>query len=166
MTMETAETSEGVRKQGNEQYKAKKFDAAVLLYQKAAELAPHEAAPLSNLSSALFELADYVACDQACNSALALLGEAREHELARQKLYSRLARARLAMKKNDEAREAVNLMAESPERSNLEMVLKDQIANQATTPDAKALHTRLVLEYPRYKPMMYVSAPVQWTCQS
>ncbi|KXS97941.1 hypothetical protein AC578_3388 [Pseudocercospora eumusae] len=154
MTMETAETSESVRKQGNEKYKAKKFDAAVLLYQKAAELAPDQAAPLSNLSSALFELADYAACDEACNSALALLGEASEHELARQKLYSRLARARFAMKKIDEAGQAVSLMAEGSERSDLEMVLKNQIANRAIAPDAKALHTRLILEHPRYKPMI------------
>ncbi|KXT13500.1 hypothetical protein AC579_8619 [Pseudocercospora musae] len=58
------------------------------------------------------------------------------------------------MKKNDEAGQAVSLMAEGSERADLGMVLKNQIANQAIGLDAKALHTTLILDHPRYKPII------------
>jgi hypothetical protein len=45
-------SAEDVRKSGNELYKAGKLLEAVACYKHAAELAPSEAAPLSNLSAA------------------------------------------------------------------------------------------------------------------
>jgi len=47
---------EQVRKDGNELYKSGQFEKAASLYKRAAELAPDELPPLSNLSAAYFEL--------------------------------------------------------------------------------------------------------------
>ncbi|KAK5718448.1 hypothetical protein LTR15_008177 [Elasticomyces elasticus] len=96
-------TSEDVRKQGNELYKAGRFTEALTKYKHAAELAPSEAAPLSNLSAVYFELGRYDESYAAGTSALRLLAD--DNESARQKLYLRRAKSSIHVLKFRQAKE-------------------------------------------------------------
>lgn len=155
MEADLRETPESVRQQGNTEYKAGNFDSAVELYRKAAELAPEDYKPLSNLSSALFEQGDYLASDKASISALSLLQDRSQDASVKQKIYARQARARLAMARLCEAEEAVDQLDDGPDKTKLKHYLKTQDASLADVSDPVELHTRLILNLPRYKSMMY-----------
>jgi len=147
-------SSEDVRKQGNDLYKAHKYAEAIGCYQRAAELAPDQTAPLSNLSAALLEVGDYAACDEACSAGLAQLGHAPERENARQKLYLRQAKARLYSLQIDEVAAVVGALTSGEERTNSERTIQAYQASRAVLPDVKAVHVKIILDLPRYKPMM------------
>ncbi|KAK5129040.1 hypothetical protein LTR85_000373 [Meristemomyces frigidus] len=147
-------SSEDVRKQGNELYRAGKYAEAISYYQRAAGLAPSQAAPWSNLSAAYLELGDYTACDAACRSGLGLLVDVPEDDSVRQKVYIRQAKARIYGRRLGDARSAVDLLTQSQEKSDLERCLETYNANQAHVDNIKAAHTRIIVELPRYKPMI------------
>lgn len=69
----TIGSSDDVRQAGNDLYRTGKFEESAVLYQRAAQLAPSDAAPLSNLAAAYFELGDYERCIKTCESALDLI---------------------------------------------------------------------------------------------
>jgi tetratricopeptide (TPR) repeat protein len=111
------ESAEDVRKSGNELYKAGKLLEAVACYKHAAELAPSEAAPLSNLSAAYFELGHYTACRDTCQAALKLLNNG--NDLSAQKLHLRSLKASLLLKDIDHARDPLASLYLNEERHRL-----------------------------------------------
>ncbi|KAK3641501.1 hypothetical protein LTR56_011315 [Elasticomyces elasticus] len=143
-------TSEDVRKQGNELYKAGKFTEALTQYKHAAELAPSEAAPLSNLSAVYFELGRYDESYAAGTSALQLLAD--DNESARQKLYLRRAKSSIYVLKFRQAKQDVDRLGPSNDRTALEACIRVSESSRARVPDAKAAHKKIILELPRYKP--------------
>ncbi|KAK5692669.1 hypothetical protein LTR97_010982 [Elasticomyces elasticus] len=145
-------TSEDVRKQGNELYKAGRFTEALTKYKHAAELAPSEAAPLSNLSAVYFELGRYDESYAAGTSALRLLAD--DNESARQKLYLRRAKSSIHVLKFRQAKEDVTRLASSNDKTALEACIRVSESSRARVPDAKAAHKKIILELPRYKPQI------------
>ncbi|KAK4897959.1 hypothetical protein LTR27_004343 [Elasticomyces elasticus] len=138
-------TSEDVRKHGNELYKAGKFTEALTQYKHAAELAPSEAAPLSNLSAVYFELGRYDESYAAGTSALQLLAD--DNESARQKLYLRRAKSSIHVLNSARPRRINDQIA-------LEACIRVSESSRARVPDAKAAHKKIILELPRYKPQI------------
>lgn len=126
------------------------------LYQTAAELDPKQAAPLFNLSTALFELGDYNGYDEVCASALALLQGEPQETAAKHKIHARQARARLATRRTEKTKAAVNLLFDRAEKMSLLHCLKNCHSSQVGVKDAKESHTKLFLELPRYEPMICV----------
>jgi tetratricopeptide (TPR) repeat protein len=94
---------------------------AVACYKHAAELAPSEATPLSNLSAAYFELGQYTACRDTCQAALKLLKNG--NDLAAQKLHLRSLKASLLLKNIDHARDSLAGLDLSDERDRLKECL-------------------------------------------
>jgi tetratricopeptide (TPR) repeat protein len=115
------EFAEDVRKRGNELYKAGKLLDAVDCYKRAAELAPSDAVPLSNLSAAYFELGQYTACRHTCQTALELLSNG--DDLSSQKLHMRSLKASLLLKDIDHARDSLANLNPNHERQKLEKCL-------------------------------------------
>ncbi|KAI1453780.1 hypothetical protein F4805DRAFT_478149 [Annulohypoxylon moriforme] len=76
MDTEDSQRAEEVRKRGNELYKSCQFSQAIETYKEAAELAPLDPYPLSNLSIANFESGKYAQCIAKACLHLSLLGEA------------------------------------------------------------------------------------------
>jgi len=99
------DSAEDVRKRGNELYKAGKLPDAVACYKRAAELAPSDAVPLSNLSAAYFELGQYTACRDTCQTALKLLNNG--NDVSAQKLHLRSLKASLLLKDVDHSRSSM-----------------------------------------------------------
>jgi len=116
-----AESAEDIRKSGNELYKAGKLLEAVACYKHAAELAPSEALPLSNLSAAYFELGQYTACRDTCQAALKLLSNG--NDPSTQKLHLRSLKANLLLKDIDHARDSLARLDPNEERHKLEKCL-------------------------------------------
>jgi tetratricopeptide (TPR) repeat protein len=154
MTLDNTDTSESVRQKGNELYKAAKFADAIALYQEAARLAPTQAAPRSNLSAAYFESGRYKDCDEASNLALKLLGDIAPDAPAKQKLILRQAKARLCMLRLDEAQTAVDQLVDGEDKKSPATCLASHRSNRLEPKDLQHPHTRLILEVPRYKPMI------------
>lgn len=115
------ESAEDVRKSGNELYKAGKLLEAVACYKRAAELAPSEALPLSNLSAAYFELGQYTASRETFQAALKLLNNG--DNLSAQKLHLRSLKASLLLKDIGHARGALASLDPNEERHKLEKCL-------------------------------------------
>jgi tetratricopeptide (TPR) repeat protein len=115
------ESAEDVRKSGNELHKTGKLLEAVACYKHAAELAPSEAAPLSNLSAAYFELGQYSLCRETCQAALKLLNNG--NDLSAQKLHLRPLKASLLLKDIDYARDSLASLDPNEERHRLEKSL-------------------------------------------
>ncbi|TKA67798.1 hypothetical protein B0A55_09923 [Friedmanniomyces simplex] len=151
-------SSEDVRKQGNELYKAGKFAEAIVRYKHAAELAPSEPAPLSNRSAAYFELGNYEACYAASSPALALLDES--NLPARQKLFLRQARSGIHDLKFRRANDDMERLTPGKDRATLKDCLRVQHSSRERVPDAKAAHKKIILDLPRYKPPMSQPQPM------
>jgi tetratricopeptide (TPR) repeat protein len=94
---------------------------AVACYKRAAELAPSDAVPLSNLSAAYFELGQYTVCRNTCQDALKLLNNG-DH-LSAQKLHLRSLKASLLLKDVDYARESLTSLDPNEEVRKLEKCL-------------------------------------------
>ena len=115
------ESAEDLRKRGNELYKAGKLLEAVACYKRAADLAPSDAVPLSNLSAAYFELGQYTVCRNTCQDSLKLLNNG-DH-LSAQKLHLRSLKASLLLKDVDHARESLASLDPNEEVRKLEKCL-------------------------------------------
>ncbi|TKA65542.1 hypothetical protein B0A55_09869 [Friedmanniomyces simplex] len=133
-------------RRGNELYKAGKFAEAIVRYKHAAELAPSEPAPLSNLSAAYFELGNYEACRAASSSALALLDES--NLPARQKLFVRQARSSIHHLKFRRANDDVERLTPGKDRATLKDCLRIQQSSRERVPNAKAAHKKIILDIP------------------
>jgi len=122
MTLTNAvESAEDVRKRGNELYKAGKLLEAVACYKRAAELAPSDAVPLSNLSAAYSELGQYMVCQDTCQAALKLLSNG--NDLSAQKLHLRSLKASLLAKDIDHAQDSLASLNSNEERNKLKKCL-------------------------------------------
>jgi tetratricopeptide (TPR) repeat protein len=143
------ESAEDVRKSGNELYKAGKLLEAVACYKHAAELATSDAAPLSNLSAAYFELGQYTACRDTCQAALKLLNDGND-PLA-QKLHLRSLKASLLLKDIDHARDSLASLELNEERHRLKECLDLIEDNRHGELDVEM---RIISDLPRTKPAL------------
>lgn len=142
-------SAEDVRKSGNELYKAGKLLEAVACHKHAAELAPSEAAPLSNLSAAYFELGQYTTCRETCQAALKLLNNG--DNLSAQKLHSRSLKASLLLKDIDHARNSLASLDVNEERYRLEKCLGLIEDNRHGGLDVEM---KIISDLPRIKPQL------------
>ncbi|ORY32622.1 TPR-like protein [Naematelia encephala] len=62
--------AEDLKAKGNTAYKARKFDEAIGLYEKAWEVYPKDVTFLTNLSAVFFEKGDYEKCIETCEKAV------------------------------------------------------------------------------------------------
>ncbi|EGG03113.1 uncharacterized protein MELLADRAFT_65872 [Melampsora larici-populina 98AG31] len=86
--------AEEARQRGNELYKACKIHDAIEAYKVASALLPSDPTPLSNLSAATFEAGDYETSIQYSTKALALLEQEADDDPRKQKLLTRLSKAK------------------------------------------------------------------------
>ncbi|KAK5131715.1 hypothetical protein LTR08_000603 [Meristemomyces frigidus] len=154
---EAVRSSEELRKQGNELYKRGKFEDAVPVYKRAAESAPTDAAPVSNLAAAYFELGQYDVCMAACKTASELLapqsGSTDAVALAKlQKLLIREAKAALNTAQLDRAERVLLALPASEDTAAMEKCVGQ--LRKAQAGDAKGVLSKLILELPRCKPMI------------
>ncbi|KAM0716120.1 hypothetical protein Q7P37_008634 [Cladosporium fusiforme] len=143
------ESAEDVRKSGNELYKAGKLLEAVACYKHAAELAPSDAAPLSNHSAAYFELGQHKACRETCQAALKLLNNG--NDLSAQKLHLRSLKASLLLKDIDHARGSLASLDLNEEKNRLEKCLGLVDDNRHCGLDAEM---RIISDLPIIKPQL------------
>lgn len=143
------ESAEDVRKSGNELYKAGKLLDAVACYKSAAELAPFDAVPLSDLSAAYFELGQYRACRDTCQIALKLLSNG--NDLSAQKLNLRSLKASLLLKDIDHARDSFASLDSNEENHRLEKCLDLIEDNRHGGLDVEM---RIISDLPLTKPQM------------
>lgn len=88
------ERAEEARQRGNTLYKARRFSKAIEAYKEAAALVPSDLTPLSNLSAATFEAGDYEKSVQYATEALTLLEKEVDDDPRKQKLLTRLTKAK------------------------------------------------------------------------
>ncbi|RXK38934.1 stress-induced-phosphoprotein 1 [Tremella mesenterica] len=67
---ETKAEAEDLKAKGNAAYKARKFEEAIELYQKAWEIYPKDVTFLTNLSAVYFEQGEYQKCIETCEKAV------------------------------------------------------------------------------------------------
>ncbi|EGF98561.1 uncharacterized protein MELLADRAFT_113407 [Melampsora larici-populina 98AG31] len=94
MSPNNSEHAEQARQRGNAHYKACQFTKAIEAYKTAAALLPADPTPLSNLSAATFEAGDYEKSAQYSINALALLERDTDDDPRKQKLLTRLTKAK------------------------------------------------------------------------
>lgn len=103
-------------------------------------------------------MGEYTACTETWDSVLRLLASEDtgldKVVAAKQKILMRNAKAALHALQLDQAENALEQLPASKERMVIRQCARQLRSNQAN--DAKAIHTKLILELPRYKPMMYV----------
>ncbi|KAK4501165.1 hypothetical protein PRZ48_006971 [Zasmidium cellare] len=142
--------SASLRTQGNDLYKAGKFEEAIPLYQESAELAPSDPAPLSNLSAAYFELGNYEASVIASDQALALL----EDQAKKQKVAARKLKSLVYSLNYQSATESLDAVQAGDEKEKINQAVQNAIKSQASVQDWVQLRIRLVNELPRCKPQI------------
>ncbi|EGG07380.1 uncharacterized protein MELLADRAFT_85814 [Melampsora larici-populina 98AG31] len=97
------ERGQDARLRGNAFYKAYQFSNAIKAYKVAAALTPSDPAPLSNLSAVTFETGDYEKSVQFSTDALALLAEEPDDDPRKQKLLTRLTKAKRYQSEPDDS---------------------------------------------------------------
>lgn len=142
-------SAEGVRRRGNELYKAGKLLEAVACYKRAAELAPSDAIPLSNLSAAYFESGQYTLCLDTCHATLKLLDN--DNDLSAQKLHLRSLKARMLLKDIDHAQDSLASLGPNDEVRKLEKCLHLVEDNGHGGLDAEM---RIISDLPLTKPQL------------
>lgn len=164
---ETVTTSQEFRSKGNEAYLAGEIfkgthpvatprtlliSPAITLYHKAAETAPDDPAPFSNLSAAYFESGDYIASITASDQALALVKD----EAKLQKLYLRKAKSLVHLRNYEAAAATIELLANSDEKTKLHATTSKALASRLNHDEdsGSLIRNRLIAELPRYKEMI------------
>lgn len=118
----------------------------------AAALAPSDPAPLSNLSAATFETGDYENCVHFGTKALTLLEAEAQDDPRKQKLFTRLAKAKLHQCMPDDAKSLLVRLAPGQETEALQGAAERMAIGRAgSTSNREALRETL-LQLPRYKP--------------
>ena len=159
--------SEGQRQEGNILYKAGKFEEGTVLlqalmrlamkalanlltalkcYRKANELTPDDPAPLSNISSALFELGDYADCITIIDETLPLLSDVAK----RNKLLLRKAKSHVYL---NELETAHAIFSNAVDAGEMTKCVAGQIAGRGRDEDLWRMHKKM-LDLPRFKPML------------
>lgn len=88
---EEQKKAEEKKKQGNELYKARKFEEALKAYDEAIALDPNELLYLNNKAAVHMEMGDYTACLAECNKALERRYEVKADYDVVAKIYNRMA---------------------------------------------------------------------------
>ena len=146
-------TSDALRAQGNELYKSGKIGEAIPLYSQASELAPEDAAPLSNLSAAYYETGDYVSCLSASDKALAILID----QAKRQKILLRKAKAHAFLQDYNNAASLLNKIDAGDEKLELARAVVSSAQSFQVKQARKEVHDRILVDLPRCKQQMYVN---------
>ena len=104
-----------------------------------------------------FELGDYNAATASGDAVLELLEERPDHVASRQKIALRKAKSCLYLERFDEASAAITAALDCKERTELQRCIRMHQDGASRILDPKALHEKLILELPRYKPSLCVS---------
>lgn len=99
-----------IKLQGNAAYKARKFDEAIELYEKAWQTYPKDVTYLLNLSAVYFEKADYQKCIETCEKAVEEGRELRADYKTYAKAYGRIGNA---YRKQDDLENAIKYYSKS-----------------------------------------------------
>lgn len=94
------EKSTQARNRGNDLYRKGLFDDATKAYFEALSLTPNDPAPLSYLSAVQFELGNYAGSEVYAEKALKLLEDEEDTNVKKQKLFVRLAKAKILTSKD------------------------------------------------------------------
>jgi len=112
--------AEKFKEEGNTAYRAKDFQKAIELYQKAYETFPDDATYLSNLSAAYLENKEIDKCLQTCEKGVADAQRLGQYALL-PRFYTRLGNAYMKLKNYDEAVKQYQLLVnEERNAKNLE----------------------------------------------
>jgi tetratricopeptide (TPR) repeat protein len=148
-------SAEDARQRGNDLYRQKRFADAIEQYKEAATLAPTDTAPMGNLSAALFELGDYQQCVQVCQDALTMVGQMDgPNDALRQKLLLGQAKAALHTFDMNGVATAAKDVTDDSAKAELKQCAQLYKQSLQLYPDAKSSLAKLLLDKPRYKPMM------------
>jgi hypothetical protein len=125
---------------------------AISLYQKSADAASDDPAPLSNLSAAYFEYGDYNASITASDRSLALTKD----EGKRQKLYARKAKSLVHLLQYDTALETVDMLQDGAEKTKFLEIIQKSLSSRSVegADDTLTIQKKLISELPRYKEMI------------
>lgn len=127
-------------------------------YKKAAELAPHDPTPLSNLSSVKFEQARYAAAVEYILKALKLVNDDNSSEAVirkRKTLYERLSKCYMHELRFDEARKIADELSDERLRTSIQDTLT---AVHPWFSEGLDSHRMMVFErLPRFKASLYVT---------
>lgn len=118
----------------------------------ASALAPSDPAPLSNLSAATFETGDYENCVHFGTEALTLLEAEAEDDSRKQKLFTRLAKAKLHQCMPDDAKSLLGRLAPGQETEALRDAVERMATGLAGSPSNREALRETLLQLPRYKP--------------
>lgn len=146
-SLSTASTAEErsaeARKRGNDFYNKAKFDLATNAYLQAFSLAPNDPAPLSNLSAVQLELGIYSGCILYGENALKLMHAQDDSSPKKQKLFQRLAKARLLLLQDVSSALSKLIASDALHKS----VAMHGLGSNTSNPWPKVLD-----EIPRYRP--------------
>jgi len=172
--------AEKFKEEGNTAYRAKDFQKAIELYQKAYETFPDDATYLSNLSAAYLENKEIDKCLETCEKGVADAQRLGQYTLL-PRFYTRLGNAYMKLKKYDEAikqyqllvneernaknlerlnnaerakREAVRLALIDPEKAREAKERGNAHFQKAEFPEAVAAYTEAISHAPD-DPVMY-----------
>lgn len=113
-------------------------------YTEAAELAPEDPAPLSNLSALYFEKGQYEDAVGNLRNALALSKDAPPAGPQIQKLLTRLAKACVLLRDLDGAREAIDKLADDASRAELRDALEATESLWTAYPDISVFRKQVL----------------------
>ncbi|TIA18147.1 hypothetical protein D6C80_03603 [Aureobasidium pullulans] len=139
------ERSVQARSRGNDLYRKGLFDAATKAYFEAVTLSRNDPAPLSNLSAVQFELGNYAGSQLYAEKALKLLQSEADTSPKKQKLFLRLAKAKLLMLQDAESVASRLDSADSLHKS---------VAAMSRSKTNCTAWTKLLDELPRYRPSL------------
>ncbi|THX57750.1 hypothetical protein D6D11_03085 [Aureobasidium pullulans] len=145
------EKSTQARNRGNDLYRKGLFDDATKAYFEALSLTPNDPAPLSNLSAVQFELGNYSGSEVYAEKALKLLEDEEDTNVKKQKLFVRLAKAKILTSKD--AALVATKVDSSVEKDKILKSMAMNIASKKSSSWSKILD-----ELSIYRPSLY------WRC--
>ncbi|KAH8894481.1 hypothetical protein GQ53DRAFT_839555 [Thozetella sp. PMI_491] len=136
---------------GNNFYRAGKLPEAEKAYKTAASLAPHDPAPISNLSAVRYEMGDYKGAIAHIREAISLTAPEDKESTKADKLYGRLAKCFLYLLDFASAEEVISSIGDSPLRAELDESIQSTKALWSEIPDESGLRNQVLDRIPRYK---------------
>ncbi|KAI0385283.1 hypothetical protein F5Y04DRAFT_245462 [Hypomontagnella monticulosa] len=148
---ENTQESAKARERGNELYRKGRLSEATKEYQAAANLAPSDPSPLSNLSAAAFETGKYAECVEFATRALDLLKVDPATSNTRRKLLARQAKAYCQLSNLNKAQEVLDQLGSGEDANSLGNILKG-LSEFVTFSSQPALLREMSLQLPRLRP--------------
>ncbi|KAL8376860.1 hypothetical protein RB595_007812 [Gaeumannomyces hyphopodioides] len=144
------------RERGNKLYKEGNLAEAEKAYKEAAELAPDDPSPPSNISAVLFEKGDYAGSLVFAKKAIALSASEPQDSPKKRRLLSRAVKCHIHALDLEEAASALDALEASG--SDDAAAFRDDVAQTqalwASVPDIKAQRKLVLDRLPRYAPDM------------